>query len=131
MGEQGGFMDKVVHFEIPYDNKDRASKFYSGIFGWKLIDIPEMEYTLVHAAETDGNNMVSEKGAINGGLFLRDETASKPMVVIGVRSIDETIKKVIAAGGKVVAPKQPIPNGSYARIADCEGNIIGIADESK
>jgi predicted enzyme related to lactoylglutathione lyase len=31
--QQGGFMDRVVHFEIPYDNKDRASKFYSEIFG--------------------------------------------------------------------------------------------------
>jgi uncharacterized protein len=132
LGEKtGGFMDKVVHFEIPYDNKDRASKFYSEIFAWRLIDIPEMEYTMVHAADTDKNNMVIEKGAINGGLFHRDDTAKNPMVVIGVQSIDETIKKVLSAGGKVVTPKQRIPNGSYARIADCEGNIIGIADESK
>jgi len=124
-------MDKVVHFEIPYDNKDRASKFYSEIFGWKLLDIPEMDYTLVHAAKTDKNNMVSEPGAINGGLFHRNDSAKQPMIVIGVQSIDETIKKVVSAGGKVVTPKQPIPNGSYARVADCEGNVIGLADESK
>jgi len=124
-------MDKVVHFEIPYDDKDRASKFYSEIFGWKLLDIPEMEYTLIHAAKTDKNNMVEEKGAINGGLFHRNDSARQPVVVIGVQSIDETIKKVISAGGKIVTPKQPIPNGSYARVADCEGNVIGLADESK
>lgn len=124
-------MDKVVHFEIPYDDKDRASKFYSEIFGWKLLDIPEMEYTLIHAAKTDKNNMVEEKGAINGGLFHRNDSARQPVVVIGVQSIDETIKKVVSAGGKIVTPKQPIPNGSYARVADCEGNVIGLADESK
>jgi uncharacterized protein len=124
-------MDKVVHFEIPYDNKDRASKFYSEIFGWKLLDIPEMEYTLIHAAETDKNNMVAEKGAINGGLFRRNDSARQPIVVIGVQSIEETIKKVVSAGGKTVTPRQPIPNGSYARVADCEGNVIGLADESK
>jgi uncharacterized protein len=124
-------MDKVVHFEIPYDKKDRASKFYSQIFGWELIDVPQMDYTMVHAAKTDGNNMVEEKGAINGGLFPRNESAQKPIVVIGVQSIDETIKKIIAAGGKLVTPKQPIPNGSYARVADCEGNVIGLADQSK
>jgi uncharacterized protein len=124
-------MDKVVHFEIPYDDKDRASKFYSETFGWKLIDIPEMHYTLVHAAETDSNNMVIDRGAINGGLFQREDAAKNPMVVIGVKSIDETIKKVLAAGGRLIMPKQRIPNGSYARIADCEGNIIGLADESK
>jgi uncharacterized protein len=124
-------MDKVVHFEIPYDNKNRVSRFYSEIFGWKLLDIPEMDYTLVHAAETDENNMVVEKGAINGGLFHRSDDARQPIVVIGVQSIDETIKKVIAAGGRVVTPMQPIPNGSYARVADCEGNVIGLADSSK
>jgi len=124
-------MDRVVHFELPYDNKERSSKFYSEIFGWKLIDIPEMEYTMVHAAEVDKNNMVTDKGAINGGLFQRDKTADKPLIVIGVKSIDETIKKVLSSGGKVVTPKTPIPNGSYARIQDTEGNIIGLADESK
>lgn len=124
-------MDKVVHFEIPYDNKGRASKFYSEIFGWQLLDIPEMDYTLVHAAKTDKNNMVTEPGAINGGLFLRNDVAKQPMIVIGVKSIDETIKKIVAAGGKVVTPKTPIPNGSYARVVDSEGNVIGLADESK
>lgn len=124
-------MDKVVHFEIPYDDKGRASKFYSEIFGWKLLDIPEMDYTIIHAAQVDKNNMVAEKGAINGGLFQRNDDARHPVVVIGVQSIDETITKVISAGGKLVTPKQSIPNGSYARVADCEGNVIGIADESK
>ena len=124
-------MDKVVHFEIPYDNKDRASRFYSEIFGWRLMDIPEMQYTMIYAAKTDEDHMVAEKGAINGGLFHRNESAKQPIVVIGVQSIDETIKKVISAGGRLVTPKQPIPNGSYARVADCEGNVIGLADESK
>jgi predicted enzyme related to lactoylglutathione lyase len=124
-------MDKVVHFEIPYENKERASKFYSGIFGWKLQDIPEMEYVMAYAAQTDKDHMVTEKGAINGGLFLRNDPAKAPLIVIGVDSIDETIKKVVASGGKVVTPKQKIPNGSYARVADSEGNVIGLADYSK
>ncbi|NTV52312.1 MAG: VOC family protein, partial [Candidatus Firestonebacteria bacterium] len=75
--------------------------------------------------------MVNEKGAINGGLFPREALVPAPVVVIGVDSIDETIKRVTAAGGKVIMPKQPIPNGAYARIADSEGNIIGLADNSK
>jgi uncharacterized protein len=124
-------MDKVVHFELPYDDKKRASKFYSKIFGWELVDVPEMDYTMVHAAKTDKKNMVTEKGAINGGLFPREKTVKQPVIVIGVDSIDATVKKVIASGGRVITPKQRIPNGSYARVADCEGNVIGLADESK
>jgi predicted enzyme related to lactoylglutathione lyase len=62
----GGFMDKVVHFEIPYDDKGRASKFYSEIFGWKLLNIPEMDYTLIHAAQVDNNNLVCIVMKYNG-----------------------------------------------------------------
>ena len=28
--------DKVVHFEIPFDDSERAFKFYRDIFGWKI-----------------------------------------------------------------------------------------------
>ena len=124
-------MDKVVHFEIPYDNKERAVKFYSEVFGWKTNEVPDMDYIMIHAAKTDKKNMVSEKGAINGGMFQRSNEAKTPLIVIGVASIDETVKKITASGGKLVMPKQPIPNGSYARVADSEGNIIGLADSSK
>jgi predicted enzyme related to lactoylglutathione lyase len=96
------YAGKVVHFEIPFDKKDRALKFYSDIFGWETIDIPDMDYVMVHAAETDKDNMVAEKGAINGGMFQREKDARAPIIVIGVSSIDETIEKVKALGGKVV-----------------------------
>ena len=29
-------MARVVHFEIPVDNPDRAVKFYTDVFGWKI-----------------------------------------------------------------------------------------------
>ncbi len=29
-------MNKVSHFHIPVDDMDRAKKFYSNIFGWKV-----------------------------------------------------------------------------------------------
>ena len=27
-------MDSVVHFEMPYDDRDRMAKFYASAFGW-------------------------------------------------------------------------------------------------
>ena len=57
----------------------------------------------------------------------RPKDAPHPTIYVGVSSIDETIKKVEAAGGKVVTPKTPIPGmGAYARVADTEGNVIGL-----
>jgi predicted enzyme related to lactoylglutathione lyase len=120
-------MDKVVHFEIPFDNKTRAMKFYSESFGWKLTDMPQMKYVMAESSPVDSNQMPKEPGAINGGLFERPKEAPHPCIYVGVDSVDQALKKVEAAGGKVVTPKTAIPGmGAYARIADTEGNIIGL-----
>ncbi|MGI0156195.1 MAG: VOC family protein, partial [Thermoplasmata archaeon] len=37
---------EVCHFEIPADNQERAGKFYSTTFGWKLNPMPGMDYTM-------------------------------------------------------------------------------------
>jgi hypothetical protein len=51
----------------------------------------------------------------------------RPTVYVDVPSVDEAIRKVQAAGGKVVTPNTPIPGmGAYARVADTEGNVIGL-----
>ncbi len=124
-------MDKVVHFELPFDDKSRAGDFYKKLFGWSLTDTGVMDYVMIHAAETDDKNMVKEAGAINGGMFPREAGAPNPIICIAVDSIDEKIKEVEAAGGKVVMPKISIPNGGYARVSDTEGNIIGLVDSLK
>jgi predicted enzyme related to lactoylglutathione lyase len=120
-------MDKVVHFEIPFDDKKRAMKFYADAFGWKLSDIPEMSYVMAETVATDSSQMPKEPGAINGGLFQRPKEAPSPVIYVGVASIDQALKKAQLAGGKVVTPKTPIPGmGAFARIADTEGNVIGL-----
>ena len=103
-------MDKVVHFEIPFENKQRAMTFYTDSFGWQLADMPQMNYVMASTVDVDQNHMPKEAGAINGGLFPRPKEA---------------------AGGKVVTPHTPIPGmGAYARISDTEGNVIGLFESS-
>ena len=68
-----------------------------------------------------------EAGAINGGLFPRPKDAPAPTIYAEVASLDQAIRKAEANGGRVVTLKTPIPGmGAYARIADSEGNIIGL-----
>jgi predicted enzyme related to lactoylglutathione lyase len=120
-------MDKIVHFEIPFDDKQRAMKFYSEVLGWKLTDMTEMSYVMAETGPTDEQQQPKEPGAINGGLFPRPKEAPSPVIYAGVASVDETLKKVQAAGGKVVTPKTPIPGmGAFARLIDPEGNVIGL-----
>ena len=33
---------RVVHFEIPYDDGERARSFYKEIFDWQLVTMPEV-----------------------------------------------------------------------------------------
>ena len=123
-----GIMNKVVHFEIPYDDQGRAQKFYQDVFGWQINKFPEMDYHMVTTTDSDPKTMKpKEPGAINGGLLPKDPTGNSPVIVIDVPSVDDHIKKIESAGGKTVMPKMQVGDfGLYARIADTEGNVIGI-----
>ena len=119
-------MDKVVHFEIPVDDTDRAKKFYR-IFGWEMQDYPEMNYIGIKTTSVDENHMPTEPGAINGGMMKRTAQVKSPVFAINVDSIDASVKKAVSAGGKLVMPKQEIGEmGYYAYIEDTEGNIVGL-----
>lgn len=120
-------MNKVVHFEIPFDDQSRAQKFYQDVFGWQITKFPEMDYFLAVTTPSDENLKPKEPGSINGGLLKKDPTGNHPVIVIDVPSLDEHIAKIEAAGGKTIMPKIEVGDfGLYARVQDTEGNIIGI-----
>ena len=57
---------RVVHFEIPFDDGDRARSFYGDAFGWQIMQMPEMGYTIVMTGPTDQESGPTEPGFING-----------------------------------------------------------------
>jgi predicted enzyme related to lactoylglutathione lyase len=121
-------MRSVVHFEIPADDVARAKEFYSSIFGWQLQDMPEMDYTIVKTTETDEQTqMPTSAGAINGGLMRRSQDTPTPVLTIDVESVDQALKQVEAAGGRVVRPRTEIPGmGAFAYFTDPEGITLGL-----
>ena len=122
-------MDKVVHFEIPVDDLERAQSFYGAIFGWELFTTPigDGEYTLVTTTPVDESMRPTESGGINGGMMQRTDSTPNPVITIGVASIDDALKQVEASGGTVVTPRTPIPEmGAFAYFADPEGNVMGL-----
>lgn len=129
-------MQKVVHFEIPADDIERAKKFYSEIFGWKISDWPMSDgsvYVGVRTVDVDEKTyMPKEAGAINGGILKRSEIVNTPQVTVSVPSIDDCIEKIKSAGGKVLTGKHPIENiGFYAYVHDSEGNLLGLWEDAK
>jgi hypothetical protein len=120
-------MDKVVHFEIPADNLARAKKFYNTVFGWKMNEIPEMEYVMVGTVESDEDGMPKETGAINGGMLERQDPVKSPVITINVKNIDQAAEAIEKNGGKLVRPKMAVGDMGYAAyFKDTEGNVIGL-----
>jgi predicted enzyme related to lactoylglutathione lyase len=113
-------MSRVIHFEINADNPERAVKFYSKVFGWK---IQKWEGGPDYWLATTGAE--GEMG-INGAILPRNGMLTT-VNTIGVASVDEAIKAVERAGGKMIQPKVPIPGiGYFAYCQDTEGNVFGI-----
>lgn len=128
-------MNPVVHFEMPYQDKNRMADFYRRAFDWKPQMLgPEMgEYVVVTTGETDANGRPKNPGTINGGFFKKpaDPTGQHPSVVIAVTDIQEALKKVRAAGGKVLGEPMEIPGvGLYAGFLDTEGNRASMLQPS-
>jgi predicted enzyme related to lactoylglutathione lyase len=118
---------RVVHFEVPYSDGDRARAFYREAFGWNLMEMPELNYTMASTGPVDEQSMPSEPGFINGGMFERTEDLRGPMLTIDVEDLDTALKTVESLGGKQVGEKLPVGDmGFAAYFEDPEGNIIGL-----
>ncbi len=113
-------MAKIVHFEIPADDPQRASTFYHDALGWQISRFGDEPYWLVRAGADD------EPGA-NGALVAREDLHRSPVVIAGVEDIDDVLSRVESCGGKVTQGKLPVPGmGWSAYVLDSEGNTIGL-----
>mgnify|MGYP002682355893 FL=1 len=123
-------MNPVVHFEIPYVDRQRIATFYESAFSWKIEMLCEDmgHYVLATTAIADARKVASA-GAINGGFFPKKPNwpAQYPSVVIGVNDIQTAIKKVAQAGGEVLGEPYEIPGiGHYVSFIDSEGNRVSM-----
>lgn len=127
-------MNPVVHFEMPYDDRERMAKFYGSAFGWQTQMLGEEmgNYVLATTTESDARGP-KKPGAINGGFYRNkpDWPAQHPSVVIAVDDINASMKKVADAGGKVLGEPMDIPGvGRYVAFTDTEGNRISMLQPS-
>ena len=120
-------MDRVVHFEVPFDDADRAHSFYREAFGWQLQSMPGMGYTTVTTTPTDAAGRPSEPGGVNGGMLARQGPITGPVITIGVDNLDDALARIETLGGAVAIGKQPVGDmGFSAYVHDTEGNLIGL-----
>ncbi len=118
---------RVVHFEIPAEDEERARHFYNAAFGWNIQPMPELKYNMVMTTPTDDQGMPSEPGAINGGMFRREGELKTPIITLDVEDIDAALEKVGSLGGSTVEAKMAVGDmGFAAYFRDSEGNLMGL-----
>ena len=117
---------RVVHFEIPFDDGDRARAFYREAFGWQLQEWGEGSYTLVTTGPS-GETGPEEPGFINGGMMRREGPGDGPIIVIDVEDIDAALENIEKLGGQTLLGRQAVGEmGWAAYFKDVEGNSMGL-----
>ena len=108
-------MDKVVHFEIPVDDRERATEFYRTVFEWNLVHMPEMRYTIAGTVDVGEDQLPTERGADQR----RADGSERPDAVAGDhdrRGVDRRLPQEGGGrGGSVVSPRTPIPGWGRSR----------------
>ena len=116
-----------MHFEIPADDIEKLRKFYSDLFGWKIEKSPgSIEYWLIKTVPID-EKMQPLRPGVNGGMYKKEQAEFKSVNYISVESIDEYIEKIKTLGGKILQPKQKVPDVGWVAVAiDPEGNQFAM-----
>ena len=117
-------MNPVNWFEIPVVVLPRAKSFYEAVFGLSLT--LEKMGPFKMAFFPMENNVYGATGSLmksNG--YVPSKTGI--VVYFSVEDIEDTLKKVAKAGGKVITPKMAIGQyGFIGHFEDTEGNRIGL-----
>lgn len=111
---------RIVWFEIPADNPERAKTFYGALFGWKVEPFPGM--TDYWHIDTGGGDDTPD-----GGLMLRKHPAQPITNYVAVASVDKSAAKVEKLGGKICKSKTAVPQMGYFVICqDTEDNMFAL-----
>lgn len=108
---------KVVHVEVPAADADRASAFYSSLFGWEIgaSSMPDFDYRMFQSAEDQG-----------GAVMASDKPGSGYVVYLETDDIDASVAKVRELGA-TAGDKQPVPtHGWFSACTDTEGNAFSL-----
>lgn len=109
--------EKINYVEFPSSNIDATKSFFNKAFGWAFQDFGP-EYT-----------SFSNVG-LNGGFFkseLKASTATgSALIVLYSSHLEDTLSKVVDAGGSVVKEIFPFPGGRRFHFTEPSGNEFAV-----
>ena len=111
---------KICYLQIPAINITESARFYSRVFGWNI------------RTRSDGTTAFDDvPNGVSGTWLLNREPQSNSgiRIYIMVDDVAETLKAIIANGGKIVEPISGTAPEFIATFSDLSGNVIGIGQE--
>ena len=120
----------IIWFDIPADDLERAKKFYSALFGWKIAPFPG-----VTSPEAQNYLHIDTGGpdaSPDGGLMKRMHPQQPITNYIAVPSVTTFMAKVRKLGGKACVPKTAVMQmGYFAVCKDTEGNTFALWERNE
>lgn len=114
----------VSYIEIPVHDLDRATAFYSAVFGFELERATIDGYEMALFPHADGRPGAS--GALVMGDVYEPSKAGA-IVYLSIADIDRAMALATEHGAQVLYPKKDIgDHGVVAEIEDSEGNRIAL-----
>ena len=112
---------KICYLEIPAKTAQASAAFYSSIFGWTV------------RRRGDGELAFDDTGGVSGTWVKESDRTpdERTRTYIMVDGIAETLKRIEAAGGRVLTPRTEIGQGmgAFAVFKDPVGNEFGLYEE--
>ena len=113
---------RVIHFEIPVEESDRALTFFRKVFGWSSEPLNESSGTLVTGEQSDSG--------VDGYFFSKKTVPAdyaRIIIAVEVDNLEDHIERVKANGGEMLfGPIDYAGRGLMAYFRDTEGNIVGM-----
>ena len=107
-----------VHVELLTKDVARAKEFYSGLFYWKLEDIPGMNYTLINVGEGTGGGMMKNP---------MPDSPSFWLAYVHVTDAAAATEKAKSLGATVCKEVTEIPGiGWFSVITDPTGATLAL-----
>ena len=96
---------KIVHFELPAADADRASGFWNGLFGWGLgaSAMPDFDYRMAQVSDDQAVAVFPSE----------DKAGTGPIVYFETPDIEASIAKARSLGGRpTTSRRSPVTAGS-------------------
>jgi predicted enzyme related to lactoylglutathione lyase len=118
----GGVDNTVCWADLSTPDPERASQFYSGLFGWEMMKDPKDPSGYLHIK--NGGDFI---GGIPPAEHRNPNAPPHWLLYFQVADVKAATQKVTRLGGKVLMPPRKMENvGTWSIVADPQGAVFSL-----